>query len=453
MSKFNVILATSTNHVLGHNCSIPWLGKFPKDLQYFKKITSFSPCSSYKNIVIMGRKTWESLPDTKLPNRIPIVISQTLHSSPNYYLASSFDHAINLTKKITHYKVWVIGGKSIYTMAFNHNLCGDIYHTIIPEIYSGDTELIIPSPKILKNFIQDDNLVFNQYELDGEIKYLRLLSKIINLGEFRQTRNAKTWSLFDEKLSFDLKNGFPLLTTKRMFWKGIVEELLFFIRGDTNSKHLEEKGVNIWKGNTTQEFINKMGLPYQEGDMGKIYGFNWRHFGADYINCNTNYQNKGFDQFKKVINEIKNDPHSRRILMTDFDPSTAHQGVLYPCHSLILQFYVREENILDVKMYQRSIDSFLGLPFNISSTALLLCIMAKLTSKTPGKVILTLGDCHIYENHKEQVLRQLQRIPYSFPELLIPDFKTLEEVENSKLEDYIINNYKYHKGIKADMVA
>ena len=182
------------------------------------------------------------------------------------------------------------------------------------------------------------------------------------------TRNAKTYSIFDNSITFDMKDGFPLLTTKRMFWKGIVEELLFFIRGDTNSKHLEDKGVRIWQGNTTQEFIDNIGLPYQEGDMGPMYGFMWRHFGADYTGCNTDYTNQGFDQLSKIVEEIKTNPHSRRILMSDFDPSRAHQGVLYPCHSLVLQFYVRDGKFLDVKMYQRSVDSFLGEPFNIAST-------------------------------------------------------------------------------------
>ena len=351
MNKFKVILATSRNNVLGNKNSIPWIGKYPKDLKYFQKITSFSPTSN-NNVVIMGRKTWESLPPKKLPNRTPIVVSTTLEPSDNFYLARSFEDALNLSDTLPNNDTWVIGGKQIYSQAFNHNRCGEIYHTIIPEECEGDVELVIPPHNILSS-IKEDNLIFNKYGLKGETNYLRLLSKLVSTGEFRQTRNSKTWSLFDESLSFDLRDGFPLLTTKRMFWKGIVEELLFFIKGDTNTKNLETKGVNIWKGNTSQEFIDKLGLPYKEGDMGKMYGWNWRHFGAEYKDCNTDYNGKGFDQLRKVIDEIKNNPTSRRILMSDFDPSTAHQGVLYPCHSLILQFYVREENVLDVKMYQR----------------------------------------------------------------------------------------------------
>ena len=454
-NKFNVILATSKNHILGLNNTIPWIGKYPADLKYFQQITTFSPFPSLKNIVIMGRNTWESLPPKKLPNRIPIIISSTLKASTEYYIVNSLNDALKLSTVIPHNKLWVIGGKQLYSEAMNHYLCESIYHSIIPEECpenEENLELELVNYDVLSSKIIDE-IDFREIELKGETGYLRLLSKIINEGEFRKTRNSNTWSIFNETIEFDLKDGFPLLTTKRMFWKGIVEELLFFIKGQTNSKILEDKGVNIWKGNTSKEFIEKCGLPYDEGDMGEIYGFNWRHFGAEYKDCHTDYTGKGFDQLQKVINEIKNNPTSRRILMTDFNPSTAHKGVLYPCHSLILQFYIREDTFLDVKMYQRSCDFFLGIPFNISSTALLLSIISKLTNKTAGKVILTLGDCHIYENHFEQVNRQLKRLPYKFPNLSLPDFNTLEQVENSKLEDYTIENYKHHKGIKADMIA
>ena len=139
--------------------------------------------------------------------------------------------------------------------------------------------------------------------------------------------------------------------------------------------------------------------------------------------------------------------------MTDFNPAIAHQGVLYPCHSLLMQFYVRNTNILDVKMVQRSGDTLLGIPFNIASTSLLLHIIAKLTDKIPGKVIITLGDCHIYDSHLEAINEQLDRNPYQLPELEIPNFNSLEEVENSNLSDYVIKNYEHHPSIKAKMVA
>ena len=454
MNKFNVILTSSQNNIIGKDNKLPW--NISRDIQYFKDLTSFSPTNK-KNIVIMGRNTWESIPilkGNKLANRIPIVISKTLqvNDDPNLlYVACSFDEAIIIAYNLHHNKIWIIGGKSIYIEAFNHYMCGTIYHTKILKEVEGDIELKLP-PYRITNIAKENELEFRQLELTGEINYLRLLSKIKYQGDLRHTRNAKTFSLFDETLSFNMNDGFPLLTTKKMYWKGIVEELLFFIRGDTNSKHLEEKKINIWKKNTSQKFINNLKLPYKEGDMGPMYGFMWRHFGTDYKDCHTNYQGKGFDQLTKIVDEIKTNPSSRRILMSNFDPSKAHQGVLYPCHSIILQFYVRDY-FLDVKMYQRSVDSFLGEPFNIASTSLLLHIICKLTNKKPGKVTLTFGDCHIYSDHLEQVKCQLKRLSNKLPTIKFPNFETIKDVENSSYDDYIILDYNHHKEIKAVMVV
>lgn len=458
VKRFNVILARSINGGIGLKGGLPWNSK--KDMDFFKKVTSFTPIESLKNVVIMGRKTMESLPKQYLPNRLNIVVSSQELNNENIITAKTFDEAINLANNMNHYNTWVIGGKSIYEQAFNHYLVGNIYHTELEKEFECDTFLNIPpevkwySETLDKDDANDYKMKFQIGKLNqGETQYLHLMSEIMNIGEKKNGRNGYTYSLFGKELKFDLAEGFPLLTTKRMFWKGIVEELLFFIRGDTNSKLLEEKGVNIWKGNTTKEFIEKCGLPYEEGDMGCIYGFNWRHFGADYKDCKTDYNGKGYDQLAKIVNEIKTDPNSRRIVMSDFNPATAHMGVLYPCHSLILQFYVENGNNLSVKMYQRSVDTALGLPFNIASTALLLHIIAKLTNMNAKNVILTLGDCHLYDEHMDKFKKQLERVPYKFPNLVIPDFKTIEEVENSKFVDYVIDDYVYHAGIKAGMVA
>jgi dihydrofolate reductase/thymidylate synthase len=456
-NKFNVILATSINNVLGLNNDLPWKKDYPDELKYFKKITEYSE-NDKKNVLIMGRKTFQSLPSL-LSNRIHIVISSSFQcDKEDVYIVNSFDDAVNLALELNNNGVFVVGGKSIYTQAFNHYLCGKIYHTIINKHYDGDVFLELNNYNIISEF-QKEGLNFRILELKGEYKYLQLLSKIKNKGELRDTRNGKTFSIFDETLVFDLNDGFPLLTTKKMFWKGIVEELLFFIRGSTNSKLLEEKGVNIWKWNTTKEFLNKCNLDYQEGDMGPMYGWQWRHFGAEYVDCNYDYNNNynnninnGYDQLKKLIEEIKIEPNSRRLIMTDFNPSQSHLGVLYPCHSIVLQFYVNQ-NRLEVKMYQRSVDSFLGLPFNIASTSLLLLIIAKLCNYDVGRVIITMGDIHIYQSHLNQINTQLERESLQLCKVEIPDFKSLEEVEQSKLEDYKLINYISNTIIKAEMVT
>ena len=173
---------------------------------------------------------------------------------------------------------------------------------------------------------------------------------------------------------------------------------------------------------------------------------------GDTLNKPYGQDNGGIDQFSNLIELPKKDKHSRRLLLTDFNQEQASEGVLYPCHSLILQFYCNNNN-LSVKMYQRSADLFLGLPFNIASTTLLLYIVAKLVNMNPHMVTLTLGDCHIYEQHIDQVKKQLSRLPHNLPTVTIPDFKTIEQVEQSTLEDYIVNDYKYYPGIKAEMIA
>jgi thymidylate synthase len=268
-------------------------------------------------------------------------------------------------------------------------------------------------------------------------------------GEKRHTRNSITYSKFSEKLSWDLQDGFPLLTTKKMFWKGIVEELLFFIRGNTDTKLLSEKGIHIWDKNTSSDFLRQQQLNYPEGDMGPMYGYQWRYFNKPYQQ-DSEYQ--GIDQLKQLISDIQNNPYSRRLLMTDYNPEQSEQGVLYPCHSIILQFYV-SKNTLSCNMYQRSADLFLGLPFNIASTSLFVHIMAQLTDLKPGKIHLLLGDYHIYDNHLEKIQEQLTRTPFSLPQLIIPSFKNLTEVELSQFEDYQLQNYHYHPPIQAQMIA
>jgi thymidylate synthase len=190
-----------------------------------------------------------------------------------------------------------------------------------------------------------------------------------------------------------------------------------------------------------------MNLSYEEGMMGPMYGYQWRFFNKKY-----NEESGGIDQFKILIDTLKKDPHSRRLLMTDFNPAMVDQGVLYPCHSLILQFYV-DGNKLSVKMYQRSADLFLGLPFNIASTTLLLYIVAKLVSLEPYMVHITLGDCHIYEQHVDMVKEQLERTPYNLPQLDLPEFTTLDEVEQTNYMMYVLKEYICHPAIKAEMIA
>jgi thymidylate synthase len=266
-----------------------------------------------------------------------------------------------------------------------------------------------------------------------------------------------------------------------MFLKGIIEELLFFIRGDTNSKILEEKGINIWKGNTNREFLDVNGFKdRKEGEMGPMYGSIWRSFNSlssekektylqdskhvnfhykSYNKDNMSYNtgevesiNFDIDQLKFIINEIKTNPTSRRILMTSFNPAQVNEGVLWPCHSIVLQFYV-QDGFLDMFCYNRSSDIFLGNPFNIASSSLFLIIIGKLTNLTPRYFNLSLGDAHIYETHIESITEQIKRMPYKFPRIQLPEFSTLEEVEKLTYKDFKLMDYQSYESIKVEMIA
>lgn len=478
--RISLIVATTKKWGIGLKGSLPW--KIKEDLKYFKKITSETINKDLKNAVIMGRKTYESI-GKPLPNRYNFVLTK---NNSFYFIDTRIDQPIytsfeniskNLFCNLPIERYFVIGGAEIYDLFLKNKMVNDtVYLNQVSKDYPCDTffpfETLKEQGYVIKN---KEILQVNDGtgDLDMEIiqlkqiprnqtdyPYLEVLNDVFKHGDRRQTRNAVTYSLFDKQVSFDVSQSFPLLTTKRMFLKGIIEELLFFLKGDTNSKHLEEKGVRIWQGNTTREFLDSRGLKhYKEGDMGPMYGWNWRYFGTDYKGCDHNYSGKGFDQLKHVLKTLKDDPMSRRIMMTTFDPSKVSESVLAPCHSLILQFYVQGDK-LSCKMMQRSSDHFLGNPFNIASTSLLLYIIAHVSGLKPHKVTIDLGDTHIYEDHLEQVQRQLNRIPFELPQMKITKEFSGESIddqikflESLKYEDFELSNYNYHKGIKAKMIA
>ena len=279
-----------------------------------------------------------------------------------------------------------------------------------------------------------------------EYQYLNLIQNIIEKGVVKHTRpGIDTLSLFGAQMRFSLKDyTFPLLTTKKLFYRGIVEELLWFIKGSTNAKELQDKNVHIWTEHSSREYLDSIGLTqYPLNDLGPIYGFQWRHFGAKYVNCFTDYKNQGFDQLLHVINTIKNNPHDRRIIMCAWNPLDIPLMALPPCHCLV-QFYVAEDK-LSCHLYQRSADLGLGVPFNIASYALLTHLIAHVTGLKPGDFIHTLGDAHIYVNHLESLKIQLKRKPRPFPTLTINE--KVNDIEQIRWEDIHLNGYYPHEKI------
>jgi thymidylate synthase len=250
-----------------------------------------------------------------------------------------------------------------------------------------------------------------------------------------------------------LDNKFPLITTKKTYFRAIVEELLWFISGSTNAKVLSNKKIGIWDANSSREFLDKYGFTErEEGDVGPCYSFQWRHFGADYRNMNDSYG--GFDQIKHIINLLKADPMSRRIILTAWNPVQISEMSLPPCH-ILAQFYVHykdDKGYLSCQMYQRSADIGLGVPFNIASYSLLTILLAKCTGLVPYEFIHVMGDTHIYSNHIEAMKMQIERKPYKFPKLFVKE-KNNYDIFEFKYEDLILDNYNYHEPIKMDMVA
>jgi len=282
----------------------------------------------------------------------------------------------------------------------------------------------------------------------NEKGYLTLLEDVYTNGIRKETRNGYTNSLFGSLLKFNVNNGlsFPLLTTKKVFFRGIVEELLWFLRGSTNSKELEEKGINIWKGNSTKEYLNSIGLiNNEEGQLGKIYGYEWRSF------------NGYFDQIKYILEELSLN-NSRRVILSAWNPCDLKEQALPPCH-VLYNFYKIDNENLNCMMYMRSGDLFLGVPFNIASTTILAMIIGKVMGMKVNKICISICDCHIYQEHFDAVKEQITRKIYDSPIVEINkniDINSsidekIKWIEELKFEDFEIKNYNFHPTIKAIM--
>ncbi|XP_014911733.1 thymidylate synthase isoform X1 [Poecilia latipinna] len=318
--------------------------------------------------------------------------------------------------------------------------------------------------------------------LCDERGYLSLAEHIMEHGCRKGDRTGTgVLSLFGAQVRYNLRDQFPLLTTKRVFWKGILEELLWFIKvttmgkppldssffyvspgltrllhlfcttqGSTNAKELSEKGVKIWDANGSRDFLDNLGFTErEEGDLGPVYGFQWRHFGAEYKDMHTDYTGQGVDQLQNIIDTIKKNPEDRRIIMCAWNPKDLPIMALPPCHALC-QFYVCDGE-LSCQLYQRSADMGLGVPFNIASYALLTYMIAHITGLKPGDFVHTLGDAHVYLNHIEPLKVQLQREIRPFPTLKIK--RQVESINDFQAEDFEICGYNPHPTIKMQMAV
>tara|TARA_A100001015_G_scaffold312314_1_gene417275 strand:+ start:3288 stop:4205 length:918 start_codon:yes stop_codon:yes gene_type:complete len=288
--------------------------------------------------------------------------------------------------------------------------------------------------------------------MHDEHQYLNLIEDILLNGEEQEGRNGTTKAVFGTAMHFSLKNGIvPFITTKHLAWKTCLKELLWFISGNTNNKDLKEQNVRIWNANASREFLDSRGLiNRQEDDLGPIYGFQWRHFNAEYKDCTTNYNNKGIDQLKIIIDSLK-DPkkrYSRRLLLTAWNPCQLNDMALPPCH-VLAQFSVIEENKLSCSLYQRSGDMGLGVPFNIASYSLLTHILANCCGLEAHEFYYYIGNAHIYDDHYIALLEQIKRKPYPFPKLSI--LNNYDSIDNYKIDDFKVEMYHHYPSIKMNM--
>jgi len=410
-------------------------------LKYVQSLVSFS------DAVIMSDTTFETLEEFLECVHIFVLTCPLTDKYSKQHVTSTLRNGLQIAEEIGCDRVFVIGDVHLLNDSLRSPYLSTIY-------ISSDNTLAIKPPNIVSTItIRKDTVSFLKHILarHEEFQYLDLIREVLTTGSLRKTRNGNVKSVFGKQLTFDLTR-FPLYTTKKMFLRGIFEELKFFLLGYTDSKLLEQKGVNIWKGNTSREFLDTLGFTHRrEGDMGPMYFFNVLHYGTEYIDCETDYQNRGFNQFEYVLHQLRTDPNSRRIIFTTYNPLNAHQGVLFPCHGLLTQFYVEDQR-LSCSVTLRSNDLICGNPFNVASYALLVYIMCQLLDNKyqPGKLILHLNDVHIYEPHFDVAKEQLCREPYPFPRLSFR--KQFFSVQELNWEDIILEEYQSYPSFKVHMI-
>ncbi len=478
---FNVIYAVGPQGEFGNKGSLPW-PKLSQDLAHFKKVTSKVDDEKKMNVLIMGRKTFESIGFKPLPGRINIVVSKLYLPKMEegcelpFIPASSLDDALEKAGKMVEQKLaektFVIGGVRLIEESFQHPRLEHIYITRVVPLtnirFEADTHLVQidrPSTMTVKTTTESDTeanilLTFDKLKVlrkNPEYAYLDLCRDILERGTLKPDRTGVgTRSIWGGHMRVPL-GKYPLYTTKDVFFRGVAEELLFFISGKTDTKILEAKNVNIWKGDTSRAKLDERGFPdYKEGEMGPGYGFQLRHWGATYVpNVQLEIGSGGFDQLAWLVDAIRKvkanpgDSLGRRLLISMWNPVDVPKCALPPCHHSF-QFSV-SENKLNCLVTMRSNDMGCGNPFNIASYALLTYMICHLVGLIPGELVLNMADCHIYLSHLEQIKEQLERPPREWPTLEIVG--TPKTIDDFAWGSFKLSGYAPHPKIKAAMVC
>ena len=466
---------------IGRNNNL--LFRFKKDMEFFKQ-------STLGKIVLMGYNTYLSLPIKPLSDRLNFVLTRKtelynipenndFHQQTTYFMSYEIFNEIynNWVEKPV---VFVIGGSQIYNLFIykaKNIYITDIRKTDGKEVRfevgnEPDTFFELPSKFKLKSTSEihlSENglysyrfLKYEEYGRSQEYRYFDLMKNILTEGNNRDDRtNVGTISIFGTQMRFDISDTIPLMTAKQVPFRIILEELLWFCRGDTDSKILKAKGVHIWNGNTSRDFLDKQGLfEYNEGVLGAGYGFQWRHFGAEYkqeFADSNKVEDKseigGFDQLNYIEHLLKNDPFSRRIVLSAWNPTAFYKTALPPCH-ILLQFYVEEidgEKYLSSHFYMRSNDVFLASVFNVVSYTILTYILALKCDMKPKQIVYSCGDTHIYKSHLNQVQELLTRRPRPFPKLILNPRLKSKDWSDMTEEDFELVGYFPQETIRAEM--
>uniref|UniRef100_A0A7N2MZ09 Bifunctional dihydrofolate reductase-thymidylate synthase n=1 Tax=Quercus lobata TaxID=97700 RepID=A0A7N2MZ09_QUELO len=511
---YQVVVAATRDMGIGKDGKLPW--NLPSDLKFFEEITVKTSDPGKKNAVLMGRKTWESIPVEKrpLPGRLNVVLTRSgsfdIATAENVLICGSVASALELLAAAPYClsieKVFVIGGGEILRETINAPGCDAIHISEIetsiecdrfmPAIDYSVFQPWFSSFPVVENNIrhsfttyvrvrssaveslgQNGDLNFDSgsetgkfevekfsflpktiFESHEEYMYLRLVQEIISDGNPKDDRTGTgTWSKFGSQMRFNLRRTFPLLTTKACvsFLKYFGEVSLKNFYGLSVVRQMQRsfrKKAFIYGMEMLPEItlIGNIGLTErEEGDLGPVYGFQWRHFGARYTDMHADYSGQGFDQLFDVIHKIKNNPDDRRIILSAWNPSDLKLMALPPCH-MFAQFYVANGE-LSCQMYQRSADMGLGVPFNIASYALLTCMIAHVCDLVPGDFIHVIGDAHVYRTHIRPLQEQLQKLPKPFPILKINPEK--KNIDSFVAADFKLVGYDPHQKIEMKMAV
>ena len=527
-----VVAVGSEDGAIGKDGSLPW-PRLPEDMVRFRHVTCTTRDPDCRNAVIMGRKTWESLPPRArpLPGRLNVVLSRHCaaggagagaaaagtdeHAGTDVIWASSLGDALRMVQAphLAIESAFIIGGVQCIRAAlaldetvdgiavdalYLTQVCGAFASDVaLPELATSltvadadaDKELVLEgshgrplrfqrvdrrSEGTRYTTLTDDGTViwyrFATYRRRRDLAaipvaaipvaapvgaddiYLALVRDVLSKGVPRADRTGVgTLSTFGSVMRFGLAGGaLPLLTTKRVFWRGVVEELLWFMSGSTDARVLASKGVHIWDGNSSREFLDGRGLAHRQvGDLGPVYGFQWRHFGAAYTDFGADYRGQGVDQLAAVVAALRANPTDRRIVLTAWNPVDLAKMALPPCH-MFAQFYA-QDGALSCLMYQRSADVGLGVPFNIASYGLLTHMVAHVTGLAPKELVYVTGDTHIYSTHVEALRGQLQRAPRAGPKLALDP--AVLELDDFATEHIVLTGYDPHPALPMPMAV